>query len=673
MSITRLALLLTFTVNVCLAQTYSPSDITDLVLVTGQSNVQGSQTDTDPLIDTVHERVFAYRLDPFSRTEDWEIADLRQAWDVNGWHPGNGTLQCEADPATCTTPPNTPYNNFAFHFAKSVAEADPGRVVGIIVASAPGEGIKHWDAGGEFQRKIASKVSAALNAQGVKTKLDGILWHQGETDWLIEGTSDPDATDDESTEINYYPRKLSTLINNFRANQWFGEGRPFICGETRAADLNVHLTALNSDGDAWTGCVQGSDLSTRDEQTHFDAKGLRTIGQRYGEKYLAMTGFLPKQSDNVPPETIIKETTTTAFGTTISGHAKDTGLNGVDGSGFSNVRIALKNTSSNYWLNFATGTFTTKFEATNATLENNTASRTDWTLTVDLLPGSYKVFAIATDTEGNYKRTVSGGRLYTTASFQIAADSQPPEIEIETPDTNELVLGDVNFGVDVNFGGTATAFGGTDIIQVRIAIRDLSSGNWYDEANSSFSSSFKHTLATVTESVNGAYDWSYSLPLAAGNYKFFANPIDSAGNFPTNANGSRDYQTIRFSVSGDTEDSTPPTTAINTPQSDSAEDLILHGTASDTGGSGLAHVRIALKNTLENTWYDFTQNEFVDSFQHGRAAITLTDNDNATWATSAELTAGRYKFFALAEDNNANYVVTATGSRKYQTVVFEVE
>ena len=269
------------------------ADITDVILITGQSNVTGSQTEYNPALDAIDQRVFAY-----TSANVWEVADLHQAWDVDDHHPGNASL---------TDSSRSPYNHFGFHFARTVVQNDPSRVVGIIIASAPGEGIQHWDAGGQFSQVIDSKVLDALNAQGVKSQLDGILWHQGETDFQFRGTSDVDASSAERSNTTYYPEKLDLLIQAFRNRNWFADQKPFICGETKRAHVNGRLMALNIDEDSWTGCVPARDLCTRERQTpecndvpilgtHFDAAALRTLGQRYGHAYLAMVG----QNSTVP-------------------------------------------------------------------------------------------------------------------------------------------------------------------------------------------------------------------------------------------------------------------------------------------------------------------------------------------------------------------------------------
>ena len=236
-----------------LSLVYTPDDITDLILVTGQSNALGLQTAFDTTLDQPHNRVFAFT------DSGWQTADLHQVWD-HGWHPrGN--------------PGETPSNNFAFHMAKEVVHRHDHRVVGFILATAPGESIGHWDETGDFWGQISSKVLDAINQIPHKSRLDGILWHQGESD---EGD-------------NQYHVKLDNLIASFRQQNWFASQQPFICGETAVFQVvNSQLMALNYNGDHWTGCVSSDNLSTRADGYHFDADGLREIGKRYATKYLAM-------------------------------------------------------------------------------------------------------------------------------------------------------------------------------------------------------------------------------------------------------------------------------------------------------------------------------------------------------------------------------------------------
>ncbi len=283
-------------------QAYAQSPaFTDLILITGQSNVRASGTQYNADIDTPHPQVFA-----FTSAGIWEQADLHQAWDINGWQPGNGAL---------THDNRLPYNNFALHLGKAIVESDPTRVVGFVMASAPGRGIGHWDPDyvappppepeeGEepddsydpnapnFYQQVMAKVEQALAAQSSKTSIDAIVWHQGETDWQFEGTSDGEATTDEKSHPPYYKEKLEALISNFRAEPDIADDAIFICGETAAAPVNARLMALNYDTDFNTSCVRGSDLDTKDG-THFNAKGLREIGLRYGNRYADMVNAEP--------------------------------------------------------------------------------------------------------------------------------------------------------------------------------------------------------------------------------------------------------------------------------------------------------------------------------------------------------------------------------------------
>ena len=82
-------------------------------------------------------------------------------------------------------------------------------MVGIVLVTAPGEGISHWDAGNVFFNKIRTKALAALNELPHKSSFDGILWHQGETDWAKSGSLDTDLAGLE-IDTNYYSCLLYT-------------------------------------------------------------------------------------------------------------------------------------------------------------------------------------------------------------------------------------------------------------------------------------------------------------------------------------------------------------------------------------------------------------------------------------------------------------------------------
>ncbi|OED36786.1 hypothetical protein AB833_25575 [Chromatiales bacterium (ex Bugula neritina AB1)] len=257
-------------------------DITDVILVTGQSNVAAARTSFDAKLDQPHERVFAFT------DNGWQIADLHQAWDLHG-APGNFST---------TTPDREPNNSFAFHFGKSLARSRSNRVPAIIVAAASGKGIAHWDYNSDFYRILGNKVERALKHLPHKYSVDAVLWQQGENDWLYEGTADAGATGytskDSDEYRNYYAIKLNALIKNIRNELWGRSDTAFICGETRrAVGVNRRLMALNSDSDPLTGCVAATDLPKRADDpygSHFSAEGLRQLGQRYANEYLQMPG-----------------------------------------------------------------------------------------------------------------------------------------------------------------------------------------------------------------------------------------------------------------------------------------------------------------------------------------------------------------------------------------------
>ena len=287
----------------CIA-TPSPIDITDLILVTGQSNVTGAETSVSATLnqwgrvinfhapDQSHPRAFAWTVDPHNNNAGagWEMASLNQSWHDSA--PGIGGIA---------------RNNFAFHFAKQVASRSECSVVGIIMVSEGGRGISHWDYGATGWNEVVKHVTEATSAIGRST-IDGILWHQGESDWITDGTCYTGARC-RNNQPDYYAQKLYSrianndipnpigqlaLIDRLRNETWFSEGKPFIAGETLKAPVNIHLNRLNTDHDIWTATVN-SDESTGigirkndPSENHYDANGLRKLGALYADEYLRM-------------------------------------------------------------------------------------------------------------------------------------------------------------------------------------------------------------------------------------------------------------------------------------------------------------------------------------------------------------------------------------------------
>ena len=232
---------------------FDARDITDLILVTGQSNALGADAGFNPALDAPNERVFAFT------DQGWRVANLDQVWDL-GRYPRNAV--------------NTiPSNNFGLHFGKRMATRLNDRVIGIVLITAPGEAISHWDSSGGFFAQTRDKVSRALNELPHKSKVDGILWHQGESD---------------GRDRDEYSEALFELINDFRSEPWFEFELPFICGETASSPVNLQLQKLNQDNDPWTACIRAEGLPTLGDNSHFNAEALRTIGRRYADQYIEM-------------------------------------------------------------------------------------------------------------------------------------------------------------------------------------------------------------------------------------------------------------------------------------------------------------------------------------------------------------------------------------------------
>ena len=609
------------------ATDFTPSDITDIILVTGQSNVTGSQTQYDPILDASNDRIFA-----FTSSGDWEVADLHQAWDVDGWHPGNGSLQ---------DPTRSPYNNLAFQFAKSVVQNDPDRVVGIVVAGAPGEGIQHWDANSSFSQTVETKVLAAINAHGIKSELDGILWHQGETDWQFHGTSDPDASTSERSDPEYYPDKLNGLIARFRNQNWFSNQKPFICGETKQAPVNARLMNLNADGDSWTACVAASDLTTREMDlsvdppvlgTHFDAAGLRTLGQRYGLKYSSLTERQDKADTTAPTASVVAPS---------NGSELNAGLLDITGtatdaeSGVNRIRVQVRQVGISPLLFWDGDDWVAGSVYLDANLEDDGA----WTLPdVDLSEaGSYRILLWASDQAGN----IAPWRDHEIGNFLVRSnDSTLPTAQITAPASSSVLSPSV-----VDITGTASdSESGIDRVRVQVRQVGISPLLFWDGDDWVTRSVF------VTANLEPNGNWTLpDVELSeVGSYRILLWARDRNGNIASWSN----HEVGDFLVRSN--DNTPPSAQIAVPTMGSVLDsggIDVKGTATDAG-SGVDRVRVQVRQVGISPllFWDgddwVTRSVFLDANLEGDGSWTLPDVELSE--------SGRYRILLWARDGNGN-------------------
>lgn len=258
--------------------TYVP----DIVfLVTGQSNSQGWGGLYDPYNpeDESDNRIFGWNMEENA----WVIFDLEKPI---GTKPLG--LQC-----------------FAFHFAKQYLKTFPDKKIGFIVNGLGGQAICNWtkpddrlrlkdgfqssvdsnkqDVGELYDDSVKSINMALLNAD--VDKIDGVLWHQGEADYL------------ESYE--YYRQRLYHIIDQYRHEEFGHDDLTFIAGELihnhddwAYNKQNVVLQELNDNDDKYIRCATTKHLPANGEDlVHFSTESHRMMGSLYYDQYKIISMF----------------------------------------------------------------------------------------------------------------------------------------------------------------------------------------------------------------------------------------------------------------------------------------------------------------------------------------------------------------------------------------------
>jgi hypothetical protein len=241
-------------------------------LLIGQSNMAGgAETNAEDLVEDERVRVLGYDdcAATGRRYNEWDTAapPLHACWS-NGIGPGDS-------------------------FAKTLVQALPsGDTIGLVPCAIPGVDIdffrkgvvsarrseftippdNHWDTAYDWV------IERALIAQESGGVIDGILFHQGESD------SDQDIWLD----------KVVEMVTDLRQDLSLGPV-PFVAGELLYSGCcNAHNDLVNQLPSRLENAhvASAAGLAGVDE-FHFDSAGVRTLGARYGEAMIQALGLTP--------------------------------------------------------------------------------------------------------------------------------------------------------------------------------------------------------------------------------------------------------------------------------------------------------------------------------------------------------------------------------------------
>ncbi len=164
-------------------------------------------------------------------------------------------------------------------FAKSYAESHPGITVGLIPCAVGGSPISSWEPGGYHTSTKTHPYDTAIARTKLamrKGTLEGVLWHQGESDCKAELSV-------------VYKEKLHRLIKRLRTT-FNNERLPFIAGQMgqfKERPWNADKKLVGSIHEtlpsqvSLTGFVKSNELTHKGDKIHFSSEAYRELGRRY--------------------------------------------------------------------------------------------------------------------------------------------------------------------------------------------------------------------------------------------------------------------------------------------------------------------------------------------------------------------------------------------------------
>lgn len=158
-----------------------------------------------------------------------------------------------------------------YTFARKMAEAMPGKQLGLVVNARGGTSIAEWMPGTELYNEAVKRAKMAMKYG----KLIGIVWHQG-------------CSDVSKTDI--YPGKIKQLIESLRSDLGLND-LPFVAGQLSEdkPERKVFNQMISKLPELVKGtAVVTSEGTTTIDGTHFNSKSTRIMGERYAEKMLGL-------------------------------------------------------------------------------------------------------------------------------------------------------------------------------------------------------------------------------------------------------------------------------------------------------------------------------------------------------------------------------------------------
>ena len=161
-------------------------------------------------------------------------------------------------------------------FARVMLRQERSVTIGLIPCAVGGTPLARWEMGADLYAQAVARARKAMQYGVMK----GVLWHQGESDSVTEGTA-----------RTYAPR-LDRMIRDLREDLEIAD-IPFLVGELgefrerdeRAIYLSEVNQALGSIPALvrLTACVEAYGLKDKGDSKHFSSEAQRELGRRYAE------------------------------------------------------------------------------------------------------------------------------------------------------------------------------------------------------------------------------------------------------------------------------------------------------------------------------------------------------------------------------------------------------